>query len=173
MYNFGMDNFNNLTLSIILQEEKVKNKSICTYLSNELKKYGFNLTPRHIQRFKSGEYIPSYEIIEAILTILGISFSSEDIKKLSDNSKNYKMEVEVDKTNKPSNVNADSIKITMSLTTSDLAFLQDYMDESLTNKVSVLKILKDRVEDDFGRDKNSYKRYILDLIKKDMKGELR
>ena len=38
MYNFGMDNFNNLTLSIILQEEKVFFNTLISliYLANKL-----------------------------------------------------------------------------------------------------------------------------------------
>lgn len=177
MYNFGMEILKGITFSVILQEEKLKNKTICPYLSSEMKKRGYDLTPRHIQRYKSGVCVPSLEIATEILQILNISYSDSDVKELLENSRKYKKEIEVDKTSKSLDINvgsrAESVNVNITINRSDLDFINEYIDDSLADIISPLKIWKDRVEEAYGHDKNSYKRYILDLIKKDMKGELR
>lgn len=172
-----MENLKGITFSVILQEEKLKNKSICPYLTSEMKNRGYELTPRHIQRYKSGVCVPTLEIAKEILQILNISYSDDDIKELLENSRNYKNEVEVEKTNRMLDINIgskiESIKVNLTINSSDLNFMNEFIDDSLTDKISPLKTWKDRVEEAYGNDKNSYKRYFLDLVKKDMKGELR
>lgn len=172
-----MEILKGITFSVILQEEKLKNKTICPYLSSEMKKRGYDLTPRHIQRYKSGVCVPSLEIATEILQILNISYSGSDIKELLENSRKYKNEIEVDKTSKSLDINVgsrvESVNVNITINPTDLDFMKEDIVDYFGDTISPLKTWKDRVEAVYGNDKNSYKRYFLELIKKDMKGGLR
>ncbi|MDO4500664.1 MAG: hypothetical protein Q4B60_05245 [Erysipelotrichaceae bacterium] len=144
--------FYGLLNSVIDDISDIRAASKSNYISNLLRDNGVKITPRSIQRYRSGESVPSFEIASKILDVLGAEFSVEYIQNCLKEGKRYKSENDgVQKTvYKKITINSKDINI------GDIS-IQDLM-----------SLIEERVNELYPEKNNGFSYYVEKLIEKDL-----
>lgn len=158
----------NITISFILENEREKDKSFISNITQKLNDNGIKLNERQLYRYMSGEVIPKYRIARSILKLLKYTYSDEDVNQILINSENEqkdRFDVSLTNTNHlPKNVN-ESLHKRITLKNYDFTFLGEEND----SRQYSLELIMQRVAAEFGSDNKAFKRYVVSLIDKDMK----
>lgn len=157
----------NITISFILENEREKDKSFISNITQKLNDNGIKLNERQLYRYMSGEVIPKYRIARSILKLLKYTYSDEDVNQILINSENEQKErFDVSLTNinhLPKDLN-ESMHKRITLKNNDFTFLGE--DDS---RQYSLELIMQRIETEFGSDNNAFRRYVVYLIDNDMK----
>lgn len=141
LLNYALDNIDN-----------IKDSSKCKYISDGLKELGIKITTRSIQRYRSGDSIPSLETATIVLDFLQYPISQELLIACLQEGKNYRFNTTYRDKNVPK-------KITINA--------KDFCLENITSQ-ELMHLIEKRANELYPDKKNSFSYYIEKLIEKDL-----
>lgn len=138
--------------SLILEVALGGNRSAIRELSEQCSEKGYNVSVRSIQKYKSGEQVPSYEVAELLLRELNQIISKD---RLTESLKEGKRA----RTMFKKNVDASRTAI-VQFKNIEIPGLSQEQVEAQVEK---------RIEENFGFGRSGFSRYIEKLIENDLK----
>ena len=141
----------------ILNEQMQQNNMKFPALTEELNRRGFKCNRRQIQRYRNGEYVPSYEMASAMIRILHITIPGAELERILSDSRIYTTEVRRYKKIKSQK--------TISLNFNDIHVGSDIGAEDLS------EIIDERLDEVFGAH-NCLNLYVAKLIELDLKEKI-
>lgn len=169
-----VNTFTSLTFEQILKEIKEENTKLTRDIKNGLEDKGINLAIRTIQAYTQGVAVPKYETAKAIFEILNIEGISDNqlMSILQESRSQLKAEQSgegiIKKYIMPDYLeekNNDFQRYKVTLRNDDFDFLSE---QGLPNDASI-ELINKRVQELYGNDRQSFSRYVKNLINEDMK----
>ena len=136
-------------------------------MTRKLNEGGFNITERQIYRYASGEVVPKYQTLIAIINICKINLSNKQIGELLRNSEEAKNKFDAAITNPEISLKEKSPTLHKRLTLRNKDF--NFLDGSNVSNDYSLELIEEKVAEIYGSDKYAFSRYIVSLINEDMK----
>ena len=162
-----METFKN-TFSDILQAEKQNIRSFTVKIQDGLLEDGIQMTRRTIEKYVSGERVPTYNTAKSILKFLDVSMPEETLLEVLEYSKEFKKQDSVERLVIPDRkvkTETPALRKRISIKYNEFSFL----DGSNVPKEDAIDLINERVSEQYGNDQFAFNRYIKDLIDKDMK----
>lgn len=162
----------NITFSDILTEERASSK-FTRELKAGLEQNGINIAARTIQAYVQGAAVPKYETAICILKILNKKMPEDDLMKILQNSRNElksSQEGEMKKYLVPNYIQekGEIWRAKVTFHNEDFTFLEG---TGLSNEESI-DLIKERISNLYGDDRQALTRYLCRLINEDMKKEI-
>ena len=129
---------------------------------------GIQMTRRTIEKYVSGERVPTYNTAKSILKFLYVSMPEETLLEVLEYSKEFKKQDSVERLVIPDRkvkTETPALRKRISIKYNEFSFL----DGSNVPKEDAIDLINERVSEQYGNDKFAFNRYIKDLIDKDMK----
>lgn len=156
------------TFSDILRAEKEADYNLTAKIVNGLIEKNIVLSPRTIQNYIQGKQVPEYQNAKEIIKVLNLSYNESALLQILNRSKQQLKEeksTSISKTINPNEISygRSNLKKRVSISGSEFTFMDDDSGEY------AIDLIEQRIEEEYGKNKYSFNRYIRDLIDEDMK----